>query len=106
MYRKIKIMKNVSMTIILISALTISIVSTVIFNGIQQARAEAGKNEQDNKAQVNSETQQINKCENKSQSEQSKLDCNNIIVYGVVCMPGSTCKLENYDIPFELVTPY
>jgi len=98
-------MKNANMTIILISALTISLVSTVIFNGIQQARAEEGKNEQDNKAEANTGTQQINKCEIKSQNEQSNLDCNNIIVYGVVCMPGSVCKLEKFDIPFELVTP-
>jgi hypothetical protein len=101
-----KIMKNASMTIILISALTISLVSTVIFNGIQQARAEEGKNEEDNKAEVNTGTHQINKCEINSQNEQSNLDCNNIIVYGVVCMPGSVCKLEKFDIPFELVTPF
>ena len=31
-------MKNASMTIIMILALTISLVSTVIFNGIQQAQ--------------------------------------------------------------------
>jgi hypothetical protein len=55
---------------------------------------------------VNTENQQINKCENNSQNGESDLECNNIVVYGVVCMPGAVCKLENHDdIPFELVTP-
>jgi len=75
-------MKNVSMTVILISALTITLVSTVIFNGIQQVRAEDEENEDD------------------------KGQCNNVIVYGVVCMPGAVCELENFDVPFELVTPF
>ena len=97
-------MKNASMTIILILALTISLVSTVIFNGIQQARAEAGKNEQDNKAQVNTERQQINNCV--KSTPYKNLECNNVFVYGVVCLPGSVCKLERFDIPFDLVTPY
>ena len=97
-------MKNASMTIILISALTISLVSTVIFNGIQQARAEVGKNEQDNKAQVNTERQQINNCVKSTPYKNQ--ECNNVFVYGVVCMPGSVCKLERFDIPFDLVTPY
>jgi hypothetical protein len=96
-------MKNASMTIILILALTISLVSTVIFNGIQQARAEAGKNEQDNKTQVNTERQQINNCV--KSTPYKNMECVNVRVYGVVCMPGSICKLEKYDIPFELVTP-
>ena len=99
-------MKNASMTITLISALTITLVSTVLFNGIQQARAENGEKEENNKVQVNNERQQINKCENNSQNEGSNVECNNVIVYGVVCMPGSVCKIENYDIPFELVTPF
>ena len=99
-------MKNASMTIILISALTITLISTILFNGIQQAMAENGEKEENNKVQVNNERQQINKCENNSQNEGSNVECNNVIVYGVVCMPGSVCKIENYDIPFELVTPY
>jgi len=99
-------MKNASMTITLISALTITLISTVLFNGIQQARAENGEKEENNKVQVNNERQQINKCENNSQNEGSNVECNNVIVYGVVCMPGSVCKIENYDIPFELVTPF
>jgi len=106
MYKKNKIMKNASMTIILISALTITLISTILFNGIQQAMAENGEKEENNKVQVNNERQQINKCENNSQNEGSNVECNNVIVYGVVCMPGSVCKIENYDIPFELVTPY
>ena len=97
-------MKNASMTIILILALTISLVSTVIFNGIQQARAEAGKNEQDNKTQVNTQRQQINNCV--KSTPYKNLECNNVFVYGVVCLPGSVCKLERFDIPFDLVTPY
>lgn len=98
-------MKNVSMTVILISALTITLVSTVIFNGIQQVRAEDEENE-DDKGQVNTESQQINKCENNSENEDSNVECNNVIVYGVVCIPGAVCTSENSDIPFELVTPF
>ncbi len=97
-----KLMKNVSMTIILISTLAITLVSTAIFNGIQQVSAQ-----EDNKAQVNTERQQINKCENNSQNEERKMECANVMAYGVVCMPGSVCKLESFgDVPFELVTPY
>ena len=95
-------MKNVSMIVTLISALTITLVSTVIFNGIQQVRAEDEENE-DDKGQVNTESQQSNKCENNSENED--LECNNVIVYGVVCMPGAVCTLENFDVPFELVIP-
>ena len=96
-------MKNASITIILILALTISLVSTVIFNGIQQARAEAGINEQDNKTQLNNERQQINNCVKNTPYKNQ--ECANVFVYGVVCMPGSVCKLEKFDIPYELVTP-
>jgi len=95
-------MKNVSMTVILISALTLTLVSTVMFNGIQQVRAEDEESE-DDKGQVNTERQQINKCENNSKNED--VECNNVIVYGVVCMPGAVCTLENFDVPFELVIP-
>lgn len=97
-------MKNANVTTILILALTISLMSIVIFNGIHQARAEAGKNQQDNKTQLNAERQQINNCI--KNTPYKNLDCNNVVVYGVVCMPGSTCKLERFDIPFDLVTPY
>jgi len=99
-------MKNASMAIILVSALTMTLISTVLFNGIQQARAENAEKEENTKVQVNSEMQQINKCDNNSQNEGKTVECNNVIVYGVVCMPGSVCKMENYDIPFELVTPF
>ena len=99
-------MKNASMAIILISALTMTLISTVLSNGIQQARAENTEKEENTKAQVNSERQQINKCDNNSQNEGKTVECINVRVYGVVCMPGSVCKIENYDIPFELVTPY
>ncbi len=99
-------MKNASMAIILISALTMTLISTVLSNGIQQVRAENTEKEENIKAQVNSERQQINKCDNNSQNEGKTVECNNVIVYGVVCMPGSVCKMENYDIPFELVTPF
>ena len=95
-------MKNVSMTVILISALALTLVSNVMFNGIQQVRAEDEESE-DDKGQVNTERQQINKCENNSENED--VECNNVIVYGVVCMPGSVCTLENFDVPFELVIP-
>src|ERR1044071_4899012 len=106
-------MKNVYMTIILILALAITLVSNAMFNGMPRANAEDGmppskaedsKNGQDNKGQVNTERQQINKCvKNTPYKDQ---DCNNVFVYGVVCMPGSTCKLERFDIPFDLVTPH
>ncbi|HXV89388.1 MAG TPA: hypothetical protein VD710_09905 [Nitrososphaeraceae archaeon] len=98
-------MKNASMTVILMSALTLTLVSTVMFNGIQQVRAEDEENE-DDKGQVNTERQQINKCENNSENEVNTVECNNVIVYGVVCMPGAICTLENFDVPFELVTPF
>jgi hypothetical protein len=84
------------MTVILISALTITLVSTAIFSGIQQVRAEDD----------DTENQQINKCENNSQNGESDLECNNIVVYGVVCMPGAQCVLDHFEVPFELVTPF
>lgn len=96
-------MKYVSMMVILISALTLTLVSTAVFGGIQQVRAEDGDNTND---QVNTERQQINKCENNSQNGESDLECNNIVVYGVVCMPGAQCILDKYEVPFELVTPF
>ncbi|HXW12737.1 MAG TPA: hypothetical protein VD694_08250 [Nitrososphaeraceae archaeon] len=99
-------MKNVSMTVILISALTLTLVSTAIFTGIPQVRAEDDENKEDEKDQVNTERQQINKCENNSQNGESDLECNNIVVYGVVCMPGAQCILDKYEVPFELVTPF
>lgn len=98
-------MKNVSMTVILISALTLTLMSTAIFSGIQQVRAEDDEND-DKNDQVNSENQQINKCENNSQNGESDLECNNIVVYGVVCMPGAQCVLDHFEVPFELVTPF
>jgi hypothetical protein len=99
-------MKNVGMTVILISTLTLTLVSTAIFSGIQQVRAEDDENKEDKKDQVNTERQQINKCENNSQNGESDLECNNIVVYGVVCMPGAQCILDKYEVPFELVTPF
>jgi hypothetical protein len=97
-------MKNECMTIILISALAITLVSNAMFNGIPPAKAEDSENEQDNKGQVNTERQQINKCV--KSTPYKDLECNNVLVYGVICMPGSVCKVEPFDIPFELVTPY
>ena len=99
-------MKNVGMIIILISALTLTLVSTAIYSGIQQVRAEDDDHKENKKDQVNTESQQINKCENNSQNEDSDLECNNIVVYGVVCMPGAQCVLDKYEVPFELVTPF
>ena len=93
-------MKNVSMTIILVSVLTLTLVSTAIFSGFQQVRAEDDENEKEE------ENQQINKCENNSKSEDSDLECNNIVVYGVVCLPGAQCLLDSFEVPFELVTPF
>ncbi|HET8848078.1 MAG TPA: hypothetical protein VF248_05825 [Nitrososphaeraceae archaeon] len=93
-------MKNVSMTIILVSVLTLTLVSTAIFSGFQQVRAEDDENEKEE------ENQQINKCENNSKSEDSDLECNNIVVYGVVCLPGAQCVLDSFEVPFELVTPF
>jgi hypothetical protein len=75
-------------------------VSTAIFSGIQQVRGEDDENED------KSENQQINKCENNSENGDSDLECNNIVVYGVVCMPGAQCVLDHFEIPFELVTPF
>ncbi|MGI8720459.1 MAG: hypothetical protein ACR2KF_08055 [Nitrososphaeraceae archaeon] len=97
-------MKQVNMAVILISALTLILVSTAIFSGIQQVRAE--KDKQEDNTQVNTERKQTNNCENNSQNQESTVECNNIIVYGVVCMPGATCSVESLDIPFELVTPF
>jgi hypothetical protein len=88
------------MTIILVSVLTLTLVSTAIFSGFQQVRAEDDENEKEE------ENQQINKCENNSKSEDSDLECNNIVVYGVVCLPGAQCVLDSFQVPFELVTPF
>ncbi|MGB8027989.1 MAG: hypothetical protein WCE95_10335 [Nitrososphaeraceae archaeon] len=95
-------MKQVSMAVILISALTLTLVSTAIFSGVQQVRAE---NDKEDNTQVNTERKQINNCKNNPQNQESTVECNNIVVYGVVCMPGATCSIERLDIPFELVTP-
>ena len=97
-------MKKECITIILISALAITLVSNAMFNGIPQARAEQSQNGQDNKAQANTERQQINKCV--KSTPYKNMECNNVFVYGAVCMPGSVCKLERFDVPFELVTPH
>lgn len=96
-------MKQVSMAVILISALMLTLVSTAIFIGVQQVKAENDKEDDNN--QVNTEKKQINNCENNSQNQESTVECNNVVVYGVVCMPGATCSVERVDIPFELVTP-
>ena len=63
-------MKQVSMAVILISALTLTLVSTAIFSGVQQVRAENDK--EDDNTQVNTERKQINNCENNSQNQESK----------------------------------
>ena len=108
-------MKNECITIILISALAITLMSNVMLNGIPPARGEDSENKQDVKpqeseskqdvkAQVNTERQQINKCV--KTTPEKDMECNNVFVYGVVCMPGAVCKLERFDIPFELVIPY
>jgi hypothetical protein len=89
------------MTIILVFALTVTLVSTTVLSGMPQARAE-----DDNNVQVNNEKQQMNKCKNNSEISGTKVECNNIIVYGVVCMPGSVCHIERFDVPFVLATPF
>jgi len=94
-------MNIASMTIILVFALTVTLVSTTVLSGMPQARAE-----DDNNVQVNNEKQQINKCKNNSEISGTKVECNNIIVYGVVCMPGSVCHIERFDVPFVLATPF
>jgi hypothetical protein len=94
-------MNIASMTIILVFALTVTLVSTTLLSGMPQARAE-----DDNNVQVNNEKQQINKCKNNSEISGTKVECNNIIVYGVVCMPGSVCHIERFDVPFVLATPF
>ena len=94
-------MNIASMTIILVFALTVTLVSTTLLSGMPQARAE-----DDNNVQVNNEKQQINKCKNNSEISGTKVECNNIIVYGVVCMPGSVCQIERFDVPFVLATPF
>ena len=99
-------MKNVSMTVILVSVLTLTLMSTAIFSAFQLVRADDDENEKDDKGEVNTGNQQINKCENNSQNGESDLECNNIVVYGVVCLPGAQCVLDNFQVPFELVTPF
>jgi len=94
-------MNIASMTIILVFALTVTLVSTTLLSGMTQARAE-----DDNNVQVNNEKQQINKCKNNSEISGTKVECNNLIVYGVVCMPGSVCQIERFDVPFVLATPF
>src|SRR5437867_5212360 len=96
-------MKNECITIILISALTITLLSNAMFNGMPPARGEKSENKQDDKAQVNTDRQQINKCVKSTPYKDQ--ECNNVLVYGVVCLPGSVCKLERFDAPFELITP-
>ena len=99
-------MNSSSMAIILVLALTVTLVSTTLLSGIPQARAEDDENGHDNNVQVNNEKQQINKCKNNSEGSDTKVECNNLIVYGVVCMPGSVCQIERFDVPFVLATPF
>ena len=99
-------MNSSGMAIVLVLALTVTLVSTTLLSGIPQARAEGDENGHDNNVQVNNEKQQINKCKNNSEGSDNKVECNNLIVYGVVCMPGSTCSIERFDVPFVLATPF
>ncbi|HEY7228637.1 MAG TPA: hypothetical protein VH481_10995 [Nitrososphaeraceae archaeon] len=100
-------MNIASMTIVLVLfALTVTLVFTTILSGMPQARAENDENGHDNNVQVNNEKQQINKCKINSESSDNKVECNNIIVYGIVCMPGSQCHIERFDVPFVLATPF
>ena len=99
-------MNSSSMAIMLVLALTVTLVSTTLLSGIPQARAEDDENGHDNNGQVNNEKQQINKCKNNSEGSDTKVECNNLIVYGVVCMSGSVCSIERFDVPFVLATPF
>ncbi len=99
-------MINANLKIMLLSLLTITLSFTVVLYGIQQVMAEDAEKGADNKTQVNTERQQINECEYKSVNEENKVECNNIVAYGVVCMPGDVCKLEKFDVPFEVVRPF
>jgi len=73
-------MNSSSMAIMLVLALTVTLVSTTLLSGIPQARAEDDENGHDNNGQVNNEKQQINKCKNNSEISGTKVDCNNIMV--------------------------
>ena len=99
-------MNSSSMAIMIVFALTVTLVSTTLLSGIPQARAEDDENGHDNNVQVNNEKQQINKCKNNSEGGDTKVECNNLIVYGVVCMPGSECSIVRFDVPFVLATPF
>jgi hypothetical protein len=86
----------------------IAIMPFIIFGSISpmtgiQASAEkaADVSEEDKKVQVNNEREQFNECKN-SDREVNDLNCNNILSYGVVCMPGFECKIENDQVPFEI----
>ena len=73
--------------------ITFGSISTM--TGIQASAEKATDvSEEDKKVQVNNEREQFNECEN-SDREVDDLNCNNILAYGVVCMPGFECKIEN-----------
>ena len=83
-------MKQVSMAVILISALTLTLVSTAIFSGIQQVRAENDK-EEDNT--------QVNCCQHTRYS--AKINCavlcsfvNDYAGYGIFFAWDSDCSWE------------
>ena len=59
-------MNSSSMAIILVLALTVTLVSSTLLSGIPQARAEDDENGHNNNVQVNNEKQQINKCKNRN----------------------------------------
>jgi len=92
-------MNSSGTAIMLVLALTVTLVSTTLLSGIPQARAQDDENGHDNNVQVN-------KCKNNSEGSNTKVECNNLIVYGVVCMPGSECSIVRFDVPFVLATPF
>ena len=115
-------MNRVKISILIASMFIATMLTATIFTGLQQAKAEDNNGEKSNRDQKNKcETthknsavdcknqlvEQNNNCKVFSGREykEQKLQCNNLVAYGIVCLPGATCNIDTDQVPFELVTP-
>ena len=115
-------MNRVKISILLTSMFFATMLSATIFTGLQQAKAENNNDQESNRDQKNkcettnknspvecknSRVEQNNNCKVFSgpQYKEQKLQCNNLLAYGIVCLPGATCNIDTDEVPYELVTP-
>jgi hypothetical protein len=100
--------------------LVVTMITATTVTGLQQAKADDNdekSRDQKNKCETthknskvdckNQLVEQNNNCKVFSgpQYKEQKLECNNLVAYGIVCLPGATCNIDPDQVPFELVTP-